>query len=148
MGAGARRAQGPPGAEGPPGEASQPAASRWGVRGRGPGPMPSASGLSGSHHSAEPEADSHFPSPEPPDFQRRVALPGREPAPLRASSPDTSTNLARRRRDIYRVPPSRPPRRPGRNQTEGWGGAARRGPVAGSGRTGVQLRFTWTQSVP
>lgn len=72
---------------------------------RGPGPMPSASGLSGSHPGAEPEADSHFLSPEALDSPRRVALPGGEPAPLRASAPDTSTNLARRRRDIYCVPP-------------------------------------------
>lgn len=131
----------------PPGAAPLPRGHPRGGGERGPGPEPLSSGLSGSHHRAGPEAESHFLSPESLDFQRWVASPGRESAPLRASAQDTSTNLARGGRGDLprpRLPASQP--RPGRNQSEG-GGAARREQVAVSCGAGFDFRITWTQIV-
>ncbi|ELK11302.1 Melanoma inhibitory activity protein 2 [Pteropus alecto] len=66
-----------------------------------------------------------FPSliPKSLDFQRWVGSPGRASGPLRESAQDTSTNVARRRWGNLRRPrlPAQLPR-PGRNQTQGWGG--------------------------
>lgn len=66
---------------------------------------PSSLGLCFPYYSALLEAEPHSFRPYlAPQFQGRVASPGRVRVPLRASAQDTSTNLARRRRGNSRCP--------------------------------------------
>lgn len=67
--------------------------------------MLSASGLSGSQHSAESEADGHFSSPEPLDFQRGKALPG----PFKSKLPGHVYQPRAKKAGHLCVPPSCPP---------------------------------------